>query len=253
MTPPHTTAMSTAPSARSASTSAGDERLVSRRLRGDADHVHVVLDCLTRGLLRGLEERADVHVEAEIRKRGRNDPGAAVVPVLAKLDHQHARAAPFLAGERLDVGPDARESLVAFVRGAVDARDGRSHGPVACPDALERIGNLAHRRSRPCGGDGALQQIALAALGARTERIERFPPRRREALGTNALDPRDLRLAHGGVVDVQDVDIAGIVRHVSVDPDDDLLAAVHARLAPRRGLFDAQLRHPRRHRPGHAS
>ena len=124
---------------------------------------------------------------------------------------------------------------------------------MACPDALERIGNLAHRRSRPCGGDGALQQIALAALGARTERIERFPPRCRGALGTNALDPRDLRLAHGGVVDVQDVDIAGIVRHVSVDPDDDLLAAVHPRLTPRRGLLDAQLRHARRHRPGHAT
>ena len=41
-----------------------DQRLVARGLGRHPDHVHVVLDGLTRGILRRLEEGPDVHVEA---------------------------------------------------------------------------------------------------------------------------------------------------------------------------------------------
>src|SRR5262249_13798039 len=47
-----------------------DERLVAGGLARDADDMDVVLDRLARALFRGLEERADIDVEADIRKGG---------------------------------------------------------------------------------------------------------------------------------------------------------------------------------------
>ena len=58
------------------------------------DDVHVVLDRLARRLLGGLEERADVDVEAEVRERRGDHLLAAVVAVLAHLGHQDPGAAP---------------------------------------------------------------------------------------------------------------------------------------------------------------
>src|SRR6185503_10470383 len=57
------------------------------------DHVHVVFDGGACRLLRRLEQRADVDVEAEIGEGGGDHLGAAVVAVLAHLDHHQARPA----------------------------------------------------------------------------------------------------------------------------------------------------------------
>ena len=64
--------------------------------RVDADDVHVGLDRLPGHLGRGLEQRADVDVEAQVGERGRDHLLAAVVAVLAHLGHQDARPAALL-------------------------------------------------------------------------------------------------------------------------------------------------------------
>ncbi len=81
------------------------QRLVAGGERRDADRVDVVLDRLARALLGGLEQRADVDVEAEVGEGAGDDLGAAVVAVLAELGDHHARAAPFVVGERGDLAP----------------------------------------------------------------------------------------------------------------------------------------------------
>ena len=55
----------------------------------------VVLDGLARGFAGGLEQGADVDVQAEIGKAGGDDLLAAVVAVLAHLGDEDARAAAF--------------------------------------------------------------------------------------------------------------------------------------------------------------
>ena len=100
-----------------------DQGLVAGRLARHADDMDVVLDRLARGLLRGLEQRADIDVEADIGKGGGDDLGAAVVAVLAELDDQHARPPAFLAGERFDLALDPAKAFVALVLPAIDARD----------------------------------------------------------------------------------------------------------------------------------
>src|SRR3546814_4958624 len=67
--------------------------------------------------------------------------GAAIVAFLAKLHHQHARAAAFLALESLDLALDAAEAPVAFVGGAVDAVHRANDGAVAGVDLFQRIRN----------------------------------------------------------------------------------------------------------------
>ena len=62
-----------------------------------------------------------------------------------------------------------------------------------------------------------------------------------------------LLLAHCGVVDLADLDVGFVGESVLVHPDDGLLAAVDAGLATRRGLLDAQLRHPGLDGLGHAT
>src|SRR3546814_18082655 len=89
------------------------QSLVAGRLAGDADDVDVVFDRLAGGFLRGLEQRADVDVEADVGEGGGDHLGAAIVAVLAPLAHQRARAAAPLAREHLDPALDAAEATVA--------------------------------------------------------------------------------------------------------------------------------------------
>ena len=62
----------------------------------------VVVDRLLGGFGRGLEQGADVDVEAEIGEGGGDHLLAAVVAVLAHLGDQDARAAALRLGEGLD-------------------------------------------------------------------------------------------------------------------------------------------------------
>jgi hypothetical protein len=97
--------MSGAPCAFSACDELRHQRLVAGRLAGDADHVHVVLDGVARRLVRGLEQRADVDVEADVGEGGGDHLGAAVVAVLAHLGDQDAGpAAPRPAKASMSAG-----------------------------------------------------------------------------------------------------------------------------------------------------
>src|SRR3546814_11325088 len=60
-------------------------------------------------------------------------------------------------------------------------------------------------------------------------------------------------LAHPGVVDLQDLDVVGVVDPVLVDADDGLPAGVDARLGTGRRLLDAHLRDAGLDRLGHAA
>src|SRR5437899_2229759 len=157
----------------------GHERLVAARLGGDAHHVDVVLHRLARDLLGGLEERADVDVEAEVGKRGGDHLGAAVVAVLADLGDQDARPPPVLDGELLDVLAEGRPFLVAGELAAVDARDGADLRPVPAPHLLERLRGPGHRGARPGRVDRQLEQVPVSRLGPSGERLERGPHPRR--------------------------------------------------------------------------
>ena len=72
-----------------------------RRQRACTDDVNVVFDRGLRGLLRRLEERSDVDVEAEISKRSRNHLLAAIMTVLSHLGDEDARPAAFARKEGL--------------------------------------------------------------------------------------------------------------------------------------------------------
>jgi hypothetical protein len=76
---------------------------------------------------------------------------------------------------------------------------------VAAEHDLERVRHLADGGAELHGGDGEREQIAIAArtLG---EGRERLPHLRRIAAALQFVEPRDLGLAHRGVVDRQDVE-----------------------------------------------
>src|SRR6185503_3619458 len=93
------------------------ERLVAGGERRDADRVHVVLDRLARAFLRRLEERADVDIESQVRKRGRDHFRAAIVTVLPELGDENARTAAFFAREALDLALQLVPAVVLFERG----------------------------------------------------------------------------------------------------------------------------------------
>ena len=69
------------------------------RERVHAYDVHVRFDCLGRDFLGGLEQRPDVHVEAQVGERRCDHLLAAVVTVLAHLRNEDSRAPPFVSLE----------------------------------------------------------------------------------------------------------------------------------------------------------
>ena len=227
---------------------------MARRLARDADHVHVVLDRLARRLLRRLEQRPDVDVEAEVGE-GRGDHlEAAVVAVLAELHHQHARAPAVRLGEGLDLAAHGVELVVAVVGAAVDARHRADLRAVARVDLLERVRDLADAwrarappRWRPRAG--CPRPSARARASRARQRATAAPSRRARIASSRRIcasrtAPLSMSRTSSGV--------SSAGRYLFT-PTIDVLARVDARLAPRGGLLDAQLRHAGDDRPGHAA
>src|SRR5262249_40566651 len=103
------------------------------------------------------------------------------------------------------------------------------------------------------------EQVAFTARGpgrgsrGLSQRRERRLALRLVAAAADAVDARDLALAHRGVVDREDVDVIGVLRPVLVDADNGFLAAVDARLTARGAFLDAQLGQALLDRLGHAA
>ena len=80
----------------------------------------------------------------------------------------------------------------------------------------------------------------------------RFYPRFIPA-GTDIRKPLDLRIAYSLVINLEDFNVILFSLGVLVDTDNDIFAAINARLFTRRRLFDTQLRHARFNGLGHAA
>ena len=91
------------------------QRPVTGRLGRHAHYVHVILNRLSSRFLRRLEQRADIDVEADIRKRGGDYLRTPVVSVLPELDHQQAWAAALLIGESRNLFLDFFELLITLI------------------------------------------------------------------------------------------------------------------------------------------
>ena len=126
--------------------------------------MHVVLDRLHRRLLRGLEERADVDVEAHVGEAGGDHLGPAVMAVLAHLRDQQARASAFGLGEggreRLHGGDPVG---VVGHRRSVHAGDRPRLRLMPAPDHLEGARDLADGRLGAGALDGEREEVALSA------------------------------------------------------------------------------------------
>src|SRR5262249_20602636 len=154
--------------------------------------------------------------------------------------------------ELLHGGAHVVQLVGTSVRTAVDAGDAADHRAVAREHALHRIRDLADGRPGARRLDRELEQVAVAR-GTLGERVQRGLDPGLIAARAQRLEARDLLAPHLGVVDVAHVDRRLVRRPVLVHADDGLLTAVDRGLAPRRALLDAQLRHARLDRFGHAA
>ena len=175
------------------------------------------------------------------------------MPVLPHLRHEDARLAALVflegAGHVGDAVDDGRVGPRLF---AIDAANGADGRHMAVEDLLQRQRNLAHGGLGPRGLDGQRQQIALGA-GAIAQGFQRALHGGFIALGAQAAQLFDLLGAHGGIVDLQDIDGLLALGLELVDADDGLASAVNARLRLGGGLLDAQLGNARIDGLGHAA
>ena len=228
----------------------GHEREVAGGERRHADDVDVGLDGLAGDLLRRLEQRADVDVEAEVGERRGDDLLAAVVAVLAHLGDEDARPAALGLGELVDERAHLRHVRCLADLLAVHARDRTDRRGVAAEHLLERGADLADRGVGAGGVDRQLEQVLLQArrpgvvdrgAGGGGQRAQGVVARALVALGAQALELGELLGPHRRVVDLEDVDLVDAVGPEHVDADDGLAAGVDAGLRLGRGLLDAQL------------
>ena len=221
--------------------------------RGHPDDVHVRLDGLAGHLGRGLEQRADVHVEAEVGEGGGDHLLAAVVAVLAHLGDQDARPAALGLLEGVHQASRVRST------------DGDSPASLRYTPEIVRIW-LACRpytfsRASEISPTVAFARAACTASSSRLpsppggpgQRVQRVLARLLVALRAQPPQLLDLLGADGGVVDLEDVDLLVGLHAVLVDADDRLAAGVDAGLGAGRGLLDAQLGDARVDGLGHAA
>src|SRR5574343_348003 len=118
--------------------------LVAGSQRGHAHSVHVVFNRLAGALFGGLEERAHVHVKAQVGVGGGHHLGATVVTVLAELGDHHARATTMLVGEFGDFLLELGPAFGRVVSGSVHTGQLLRVGAVAPVNLFQRVGHFAH-------------------------------------------------------------------------------------------------------------
>ena len=161
--------------------------------------------------------------------------------VLAQFGYEDARAAPVRLGKFIGRPPRLVQSRAGSVLGTIDTRNGAHDRLVPLKDFFQGVGDFPERGPRPRGLDGQREQIPLAAGGALRERLQRALRQRIVTLRLDFAQPLDLRVAHGGVIDFQHIELLRFFEAEEIDANNGLLAGVNAGLAPRRGLLDAQL------------
>src|SRR5690606_24233208 len=117
----------------------------------------------------------------------------------------------------------------------------------------QRVGNFTQRRASTRGIDGSFENVAFARARYFAQRIQRLFATLRITLTANLFDACNLRIAHGGVVDVENVEIVFAFEAVLVDADNDFIATVDRRLLARCSFLDQTLRQAFIDRFGHAA
>ena len=217
------------------------ERFVTGRQRTEPHYVDIVLHGLLGRFFRRLEKRTDVDVETEIGEGGRDDFGAAIVSVLADLGHKHARTSSMALFEIGTKFAHLGDLFVLTEFASVDAGDRSHYGHVPTIHLFHRVGNLAERGADAGGVDGQGKQIPPPALRRFGQGFERRLDLRVVPFGAELLELRDLFLAHGRIVDFENVERGFFGQPVFVHPDDGLAAGINAGLAPGGGFLDAHL------------
>ena len=110
--------MSSRPSFLSSADDLRHEGQVACGERRNAHYMHVVLDSLFSGLLRGLEQRPHVDVETDVGITRGYYLGTAVVAVLAELRDHDTRLAALLLGELPAHSSLARSNCLSFFTSA---------------------------------------------------------------------------------------------------------------------------------------
>ena len=147
-----------------------------------------------------------------------------------------------------------RNCLVACVHGSVHPADRVNHRPVAAIDLLERVGDLPDARARTRGVHRQLEQVARLRLPRPASAPSSAASQAAASRPARTVCRRRTWDSRTAVLSMSRISISGSSsRVVLVDADDDLLAAVDARLAQGRRLLDAHLRHARLDRLGHAA
>ena len=110
---------------------------------------------------------------------------------------------------------------------------------MALEHLLEGQRDFTHRRLGACSIDGGCEQVAFTRARDLGELCKITLCFTLVALGPEALQLFDLGSAHGGIVDLQDVDLGITCDLVFVDADHRLLAGGAAGLRPCGGFLDA--------------
>src|SRR5204862_3547778 len=130
------------------------------------------------------------------------------VAVLAHLRDQDAWPATLLRRERVGQLADFAQTRRAFTHlSTIHARDRADRGLVTAPHALERAADLADAGAGARGVDREREQVALAGLRRRGQRVERRAQFGLVAALAQLLQALDLCRTHRAVLDLEDRDL----------------------------------------------
>src|ERR1017187_7609467 len=218
------------------------QRLVTRRQRRHADDMYIVLDSMTRHLKRSLEERADIHVEANIRESSRDDFCAAVMAVLPHLGHQYARTPAFRLLKLRNHLLRFFELCASATLSRIDSGYGASRGLVPAPDSFQRGRDFAQSSALASGIHRAFQQIAHAGGGTLLEMFERLAHSISVAFALQLGKTAQLRFTHRVVVNIENWNKRLIGRSIGIQANNHIGPRVDSGLPARRRLFNSHLR-----------
>ena len=221
--------------------------------------MHIVLDRLAGAFLRGLEQRADVHIKTQVGKGGSHHLGAAVMPVLSELGDHDPWPAALRLGEGGNVGFEGVPvfhgvcvAVVGIVSGGVNARDLVRVGAVTAKGLLQRVAHFTDRGTQAHGGNAEFKQITLMPR-SKTQGIQGSSHSGRVALSADLLEALNLPLAHRHVVNVARLDGVLRLELVFVDADDHIAPRINARLLLGRCRLNFQFGPAAVHCTGHAA
>mmetsp|Transcript_63941 Transcript_63941/g.88355 ORF Transcript_63941/g.88355 Transcript_63941/m.88355 type:complete len:278 (-) Transcript_63941:1402-2235(-) len=237
-----------------------DKSLVTGSKTACTDNMHIIIDCLTSNLLRGLEKTTNIDIETEVSESTSDNFSSSIMTVLTHLSDKNSRVSTFLLGEVLNVIKSSLVFMSSLVTSLLHRLFTVSSSNNLILSNMSTIYFLQSRTNFTDSGSslGSLnresQKVALVRFSSFSQRFKASLDLGFISILSNLVDSLNLFCSDLIIINLQNIIVLFfLLKSVLVNTNDNLSSRINLCLSSSSAFLNSKLRHTRYDSLGHAT